>query len=90
MSEVWTTKTGQVIPLVEMTDSHLKNTYLYVKRRQDAHFAIAFATVYCPSTDADGTADFADPPFDGWLPILLEEAKRRGMELEKPPTRRPG
>lgn len=83
---VWTTKEGQVIPIREMSTSHLVNTISYLRRHYAiprerlAWHAVGMATAYA-SEAPDGAALAVESDMDWWM---TEEGMDYLWEKENP------
>ena len=93
---VWTTKDGRRLPIVEMTDSHLANTILFLRRAaaryQDSvlthppHFEGEMAQYYAEQEWVETASCSLEDLAKSLYPIyadLLREHNRR-MALRKP------
>jgi len=58
---IWTTRDGREIPVTEMTDSHLVNTYKWLKRQRDTATKYAsFIQTFFGLTPGTVAADMVD------------------------------
>lgn len=81
----WRDASGAVTAVRELTDEHLKNIIMYLRRRHDA---VVLASADLVDEDGDGDMGVAWEEFDlagpelscnAVYPRLLEEALRRGL-----------
>jgi len=92
MAKVWTTKDGRNIPIQDMTDQHLVNTLLYLRRTSVLHLAGLLALMMTtPGPQGEAAQDCFDREFDVlldscWMDFagqkfehLVNEAEERGI-----------
>lgn len=88
--KMWKTKTGKKIKIRDMSDSHLKNTVLMLRRNHSRETSEAYIFAGClqgemAQLDADNMIQrmedegpgFTNPIYDD----LMEEVSRRGLEV---------
>lgn len=93
MSFIWTTKDGREIPIEEMDDRHLFNTYKFLQRRlaKARRATSMLLSVSNPDSMAYELAekelfefwDDVEPKLLRTIHIFKEELKRRGLPEEK-------
>lgn len=82
---IWTTKSGEKLRIVDMTDSHLVNTIRMLERKCVNHdtmiypsFGGEMAQYYA---EQEFFEDMGKPAFPPQYPHLCAEADRRGLKL---------
>jgi hypothetical protein len=88
--DTWTTKDKRKIPIVEMTDVHIRNTVLYLRRRKETlEAAVDSAYGTMGTLNGDMSTYYAEAECDReegrlstvvtWLQRMEAEAIRRGL-----------
>lgn len=98
--DVWTTRDGRRVPVVEMTDVHLLHT---IRAILDGRLFPRPLLPYANGDERDGMdhGDIGvtvvvcrqaarDVDRENWLTVLKGEALRRGLDWSTPPTRKVG
>jgi len=86
-TNVWKTRDGRVIPVVDMTDDHLRNTLRMIQRAGYVHSKqfVSLLMYACSEFTPDGAADAAKQEWEvarcsKHTDAILDEAERRGIE----------